>query len=217
MKIQHLVYSLVLGLTLTACGKSAPEPAPTTAPAAAPATGEPAAPAETAGPATDEAPPSAPSAAPAEAPSKDAAGPLKAGSPAPDVTLKLTDGSEVALSSLKGQRVLIYFYPKDDTPGCTAQAKGIRDAWPDLEAAGIAVYGVSMQGADSHEAFIAKYDLPFPLAIDDGTLAEAFDVPLRFGLTARQSFLVGEDGTLEHVWREVDAGNHAADVLAAVK
>ncbi|PKN54234.1 MAG: peroxiredoxin [Deltaproteobacteria bacterium HGW-Deltaproteobacteria-14] len=142
---------------------------------------------------------------------------MAAGDPAPDVTLTLTDGTRVALASLKGKRVLIYFYPKDDTPGCTAEAKGIRDAWPDLQAAGLAVYGVSTQDADSHQAFIDKYSLPFPLAVDDGALADAFQVPRRFGLTARQSFLVGVDGELEHVWREVSAATHAADVLAVIR
>ncbi|PJA94165.1 MAG: peroxiredoxin, partial [Candidatus Komeilibacteria bacterium CG_4_9_14_3_um_filter_37_5] len=103
-----------------------------------------------------------------------------------------------------------------DTPGCTVEAKGIRDRWADLEGAGVKVFGVSLQDAESHKAFIDKYQLPFPLAMDDGSLVKAFHVPTRFGMAARQSFLVGKDGKLEHVWHAVDPATHAADVLAVV-
>jgi peroxiredoxin Q/BCP len=143
---------------------------------------------------------------------------LKAGDPAPDVTFKLHDGKEVKLSSLKGKQVLVYFYPKDDTPGCTAQAQGLRDGWADLQAAGLVVYGVSTQGAQSHQAFIDKYQLPFPLVVDeDGAVAKAFRVPLRNSYAARQSFLIGADGKIKQAWLEVDPKEHAATVIAAAK
>ncbi|EYF04179.1 peroxiredoxin [Chondromyces apiculatus] len=144
--------------------------------------------------------------------------PLKPGDAAPDATLKLHDGKEVKLSSLAGKQVLIYFYPKDDTPGCTVQAEGLRDGWADLQAAGLDVYGVSTQGAQSHEAFIDKYKLPFPLVIDeDGAVARAFHVPMRGSFASRQSFLIGKDGKIKSIWLEVDPKEHAATVLAAAK
>ncbi len=144
---------------------------------------------------------------------------LEAGDAAPDVTLKLTDGKEIKLSSLAGKQVLVYFYPKDDTPGCTFQAQGLRDGWADIQAAGLEVYGVSTQDAESHKAFIDKHHLPFPLVVDtDGSVAKAFRVPLRAGLfAARQSFLIGKDGKIKHVWLEVDPKEHASTVIAAAK
>lgn len=143
---------------------------------------------------------------------------LKPGDAAPDVTLKLHDGREVKLSSLQGKQVLVYFYPKDDTPGCTTQAKGLRDGWADLKAAGLEVYGVSTQGAQSHQAFVEKYELPFPLVVDEGgAVSSAFRVPLRNELAARQSFLIGKDGKIKQVWIEVDPKEHAAAILAAAK
>ena len=149
-------------------------------------------------------------------PSEPAAVPLAAGDPAPDVTFTLQDGSRVALSSLRGKQVLVYFYPKDDTPGCRIEAQGLRDHWDDVKKAGLLVFGVSRQDADSHIAFIDKEKLPFPLAVDtDGEIARAFHVPQRNGLASRQSFLVGADGKLSRVWLEVRPEEHAEAVLAA--
>ncbi|WP_437632334.1 peroxiredoxin [Sorangium sp. So ce854] len=146
------------------------------------------------------------------------AAPLKPGDAAPDVTLALHDGREVKLSSLQGKQVLVYFYPKDDTPGCTVQAQGLRDGWADLQAAGLEVYGVSTQDAQSHQAFIQKHDLPFPLVVDvDGAVSRAFHVPLRNDFATRQSFLIGKDGKIKQVWLEVDPKEHAATILAAAK
>ena len=168
---------------------------------------------------------SAPSAAPTNKPAAAAENPhavevesLKPGDPAPDVNLKLQDGKEVKLSSLSGKQVLIYFYPKDDTPGCTVEAQGLRDGWEAIQAAGLEVYGVSTQDADSHKAFIDKHKLPFPLVVDtDGSVARAFRVPMRGSYAARQSFLVGKDGKIKQVWLEVDPKEHAATVIAAAK
>ncbi|WP_061611934.1 peroxiredoxin [Sorangium cellulosum] len=146
------------------------------------------------------------------------AAPLKPGDAAPDVKLTLHDGREVSLSSLQGKQVLVYFYPKDDTPGCTVQAKGLRDGWADLQAAGLEVYGVSTQDAQSHQAFIEKHELPFPLVVDaDGAVSRAFHVPLRNDFATRQSFLIGKDGKIKQVWLEVDPKEHTAAILAAAK
>src|SRR5262249_34464331 len=143
---------------------------------------------------------------------------LKAGDAAPDIAVKLQDGKEVKLSSLAGKMVLIYFYPKDDTPGCTIEAQGLRDGWADIQAAGLVVYGVSMQDADSHKAFIDKYKLPFPLVVDtDGAVAKAFHVPVKGAYASRQSFLIGKDGKIKQVWLDVDPKEHAASVIAAAK
>jgi len=144
-------------------------------------------------------------------------GPLAVGAAAPDVTLKLSDGKEVKLADLATKTVLVYFYPKDDTPGCTAEANGIKDSWQDFESAGVAVYGVSTQDAASHEEFISKYSLPFPLVVDtDKTIAKAFGVPTTLGYAKRQSFLL-KDGKVVAMWPDVDPKAHAGEVLAAAK
>jgi len=198
MKIRYWLIALSVPM-FAACDKTPASPA---APAPTPAANAPAAPAPAA---------NAPA---APAPTT----PLAVGDAAPDVTLPLHDGTTVTLASLRGSRVLVYFYPKDDTPGCTVEAQGLRDRAADLAAAGVKVFGVSVQGADSHKAFIDKHALPFPLVADTDTrVATAFRVPLIGpGLTKRQSFLIGKDGRLEAVWPDVDPATHAADVLAAI-
>ena len=103
--------------------------------------------------------------------------PVEEGRPAPDFTLTSDSGETVSLSSLKGSPVVLYFYPKDDTPGCTAQACGIRDAWGEFERAGAVVLGVSPDGEASHAKFKEKYDLPFTLLADtDHGVADAYGV-----------------------------------------
>ncbi len=138
------------------------------------------------------------------------------GAPAPAVTLKLHDGSSFDLGAAKEGLVFVYFYPKDDTPGCTVEAQGLRDQYEALTGAGVKVIGVSMQDAASHSAFIEKHRLPFPLAVDDGTAAKAFEVPVRGEFAARHSFLIA-DGRVVKVWRRVDPRGHAAEVLAAAR
>ncbi len=148
----------------------------------------------------------------------DASAGLKTGDPAPDVALKLHDGKEVKLAEQRDKLVLVYFYPKDDTPGCTVEAQGIRDAWSTFQEAGIVVYGVSTQGASSHQSFIDKHSLPFPLVVDeDQSIAKAFQVPVSNGFAARQSFLIGKDGKIKAVWPKVNPSEHAAAVLEAAK
>jgi peroxiredoxin Q/BCP len=143
--------------------------------------------------------------------------PLAAGSPAPEVTFTLSDESRVPLASLRGSRVLVYFYPEDDTPGCTTQAVGIRDHFAELEAAGVRVFGVSTQDAASHREFSEKHSLPFPLVVDvDGVIAAAFEVPLFLHRAMRDSFLIAPDGTIERIWRDVSAESHLQEVLDAL-
>lgn len=162
---------------------------------------------------------SAPAAA-SQSPSASAAeaAPLRVGDAAPDVSMKLHDGTTVALSSLKGKQVLVYFYPKDDTPGCRFEAQGIRDQWADIQQAGVTVYGVSLQDATSHQAFIDKEKLPFPLVVDTtGAVARAFHVPVKGEYAKRQTFLIGTDGKIKKVWLEVDPKGHAQEIVDAAR
>jgi len=152
-----------------------------------------------------------------EGPSSKESKPIAEGDRAPDVTLKLHDGSETSLSSLEGSFVFLYFYPKDDTPGCTTEAKGLRDNYEELTKLGVKVYGISLQNADSHKEFIDKYELPFSLVVDDGKIAKAFNVPVKGEFAARHSFLIGKDRKIIKIWRTVVPDQHAKEVLAAVR
>ena len=146
------------------------------------------------------------------------------GDPAPDFTLTSDSGDTVRLADLRGGAVVLYFYPKDDTPGCTAQACGIRDAWAEFQRAGAVVLGVSPDAEASHAKFRAKYDLPFPLLADvDHEVSESYGVwkQKRFrGRTfmgvERSTFVIGPDGTVVKAMRAVDPTTHADDVLAVL-
>ena len=141
---------------------------------------------------------------------------LAVGDAAPPVTFTLQNGKSVSLASLQGKQVAVYFYPKDDTPGCTVEAQGIRDQWTAFEKAGIQVYGVSLQDAASHTAFIEKHKLPFDLVVDDGSVTKAFGVPVSGGeYASRHTFLIGADGKIKQVWREVTPSEHAKQLLDA--
>lgn len=143
--------------------------------------------------------------------------PLAAGAPAPDVTFALQTGEHLALSSLRGKPVVVYFYPKDDTPGCTLEAQEIRDLYQDLKRSGAVVIGVSTDPADSHRAFAEKHQLPFLLASDEtGTLAHAFGVPLKNGRATRVSFVIGADGRIKRSFPQVTPKGHAAELLTAI-
>lgn len=149
---------------------------------------------------------------------------LEAGQPAPDFSLQADDGSTVGLSDLAGQTVALYFYPKDDTSGCTAQACEFRDMRADYDAAGIRVIGVSPDPLKSHVRFRDKYDLPFTLLSDpDHTAAEAYGVWVEksmYGKTymgvERSTFVIGPDGTLRQVLYKVKPKGHAASLLELV-
>ena len=144
---------------------------------------------------------------------------IQEGEPAPDFTLESDTGEEVTLSSLRGKPVVLYFYPKDDTPGCTRQACGIRDVYGEFEAAGAAVYGISADTKDSHERFKAKYSLPFTLLADpEHKLGESYGVAQE-GKNSyeRSTFVIDADGNVAKIMRRVNPDEHADQVLAALR
>jgi peroxiredoxin Q/BCP len=146
-----------------------------------------------------------------------AATPLSAGALAPDVTFALHSGEKLALSSLRGKPVVVYFYPKDDTPGCTLEAQEIRDLYAQLKQTGAVIVGVSTDPLDSHRAFAEKYALPFLLASDEaGDVARAFGVPLKNGRVTRVSFVIGADGRIKRSFPAVTPKGHAAELLQAI-
>jgi len=146
---------------------------------------------------------------------------LEAGRRAPDFSLEADDGTTVTLADLSGQRVVLYFYPKDDTSGCTAQACEFRDRIPEFDAKGARVIGVSPDPLRSHERFRDKYGLNFTLLSDpDHAAAEAYGVWVEksmYGRTymgvERSTFVIGADGTLEQALHKVKPKDNAADVL----
>ena len=149
---------------------------------------------------------------------------LEVGQPAPDISLVSDTGETVSLAALRGKPVVLYFYPKDDTPGCTRQACGVRDSWESFEKAGAAVYGVSPDGEDSHVKFKEKYSLPFTLLSDpEREAAKAFDVwveKTNYGKTTmgiqRSAFVIDADGNIAKVLRNVNPDEHAEKVLGAL-
>jgi peroxiredoxin Q/BCP len=150
---------------------------------------------------------------------------VEEGKPAPDFTLKSDAGEDINLSSLKGSAVVLYFYPKDDTPGCTAQACGIRDAYGEFEDAGAIVLGVSPDGEASHAKFKEKYELPFTLLADaDHAVADAYGVwgeKTFAGKTymgvERSTFVIDPDGNVGRIFRKVKPDEHADQVLDALR
>jgi peroxiredoxin Q/BCP len=149
---------------------------------------------------------------------------VEEGSPAPDFELESDEGANVRLSELRGKPVVLYFYPKDDTPGCTAQACGIRDAYGEFERAGAVVLGVSPDDEGSHVKFRDKYELPFTLLADtDHAVAEQYGVWVEKSMYGRKymgfersTFVIGPDGKIEHVFRKVKPAEHDDLVLGAL-
>jgi peroxiredoxin Q/BCP len=139
------------------------------------------------------------------------------GDAAPDVAAPDADGSLVRLRSFTGRPVVVFFYPKDGTAGCTAEACSLRDHYQDLKSAGAVILGVSVQDAESHKKFADEHKLPFPLLVDDGSLSRAFGVGHLGWLDQRVTFLLGRDGRVARVWEDVDTQNHGREVLAAVR
>jgi len=150
---------------------------------------------------------------------------VEAGTPAPDFTMPTDGGGSVTLSALKGKPVVLYFYPKDDTSGCTAQACGFRDQLPDFTGVDAVVIGVSKDPVASHDKFKKKYELPFTLASDkEAGVAEQYGVWVEKSMYGRKymgmeraTFLIDKDGVVRKVWRKVKVPGHVADVLKAVK
>lgn len=150
---------------------------------------------------------------------------LREGDRAPAFKAKSSGGSEVSLAAFKGQPVVLYFYPKDDTPGCTKEACAFRDEHTALKKAGAVVLGVSTDSVKSHDKFTEKFKLPFPLLADeDKTLVQAYGVwgektfmGRNYMGTHRVTFLIGGDGMIKKIWTEVKPETHATEVLAELK
>ena len=149
---------------------------------------------------------------------------VEEGKPAPDFELQTDDGETVKLSDLRGKQVVLYFYPKDDTPGCTTQACGIRDTYGEFERAGAVVLGISPDDAESHEKFKQKYSLPFTLLADDdhkvaeeyGVWAEKKYMGRTYMGVDRSTFVIDENGDVKKVLPKVKPDTHADDVLAVL-
>jgi peroxiredoxin Q/BCP len=142
--------------------------------------------------------------------------PLAVGTDAPAFTAKDTNGNTVSLSNLRGKTVVLYFYPKDDTPGCTKQACSFRDAQAQYQGKDIVILGVSADDEVSHQAFTQKYNLNFPLLADsDKSLIKAFDVD-GGGYAKRVTYVIDPNGKITHVDTAVNTTTHASDVLAAL-
>lgn len=147
---------------------------------------------------------------------------LQVGDPAPDFSLLDAEGNTVSLTDLKGKRVVLYFYPRDNTPGCTKEACAFRDNYETYQSKDVVVLGVSADDAKSHQKFINKHDLPFPLLVDEeAKVATAYG---SYGLKkfmgkeymgiSRSTFVIGPDGNLEKIYRKVKAEKHPVELLA---
>ena len=150
---------------------------------------------------------------------------FKEGDKAPAFSVATNGGGKLSLSDFKGRSVILYFYPKDDTPGCTKEACAFRDHFEDFKQAGAVVLGVSTDPVKSHDKFVEKFKLPFPLLADaDRKLVEAYGVwgekvfmGRKYQGTHRVTFLIGGDGRIKKIWPQVKPEEHAAEVLAALK
>ena len=150
---------------------------------------------------------------------------LSEGDRAPDFELPSSSGKSVRLSSLKGKQVVLYFYPQDDTPGCTREACAFRDNLPKFDGLDAVVLGVSKDSLDSHARFINKYSLNFTLLSDEELVAhkeyDTWKEKTNYGRTymgtERSTFVIGADGRIKRIFRRVKVDGHEADVLAALK
>jgi len=150
---------------------------------------------------------------------------LKVGDKAPDFTLPTDGGGSISLTELKGKTVVLYFYPRDDTPGCTAEACAFRDSLPDFSKVEAEVVGISRDSVASHDKFKKKFKLPFPLASDeDGNVTEAYGVWVEKSMYGkkymgieRATFLIDGKGVILDIWRKVKVDGHTDEVLKAAK
>ncbi|MCI0746643.1 MAG: thioredoxin-dependent thiol peroxidase [Verrucomicrobia subdivision 3 bacterium] len=150
---------------------------------------------------------------------------LSEGDPAPGFTAPISGGGTVSLSELKGKHVVLYFYPRDDTPGCTREACGFRDAYDKFKRAGAVVLGVSVDPVKAHDKFITKFKLPFDLVADeDKSIVQKYGVwgqksfmGRKYMGTHRVTFLIGPDQRIRKIWPAVKPEQHAAEVLDAIK
>ncbi len=150
---------------------------------------------------------------------------IEIGKAAPDFTLPTDGGGEVSLSSLKGKNVIVYFYPKDDTPGCTKEACGFRDAMPDFSGADAEIIGVSKDSVAKHDKFKTKYELNFTLASDEsGQMIESYDAWIEKSMYGkkymgidRSTVLIDKDGVVRAHWKKVKVPGHVDAVLKAAQ
>jgi len=143
---------------------------------------------------------------------------LSAGSETPQLSATDQRGAEVSTTGASDQYTVVYFYPKDGTPGCTKEACAFRDVWQRFQDAGVRVIGVSADDVESHRKFTEEHSLPFSLVSDtDGKWARAFGVPVTSGRFARTTFLLAPSGKLAKVYKDVDPGVHAEQILTGVK
>jgi peroxiredoxin Q/BCP len=150
---------------------------------------------------------------------------VKIGEAAPDFAMATDGGGKVSLKALRGKNVVLYFYPKDDTPGCTTEACNFRDSLPDFSKVKAAMIGVSRDNVASHEKFKKKFKLPFPLASDsDGKVTEAYGVWVEKSMYGRKymgieraTFLIDAKGIVRNIWRKVKVKGHAEEVLEKVR
>jgi peroxiredoxin Q/BCP len=149
---------------------------------------------------------------------------LKVGDKAPDFTAKVADGSTISLSDFKGRPVVLYFYPRDDTPGCTKEACGFRDIYQKLQKKDAILIGVSPDSVASHAKFATKFRLPFLLASDDekkivqayGAWGQKSFLGRKYMGTYRITFLIGPDGRIKSIWPKVKPAEHPEEVLSAI-
>ena len=150
---------------------------------------------------------------------------LQVGDIAPEFLSKDQDGKEVRLSDYKGKKVILYFYPKDDTPGCTTQACNLRDNYEALQSKGYQVLGVSVDNEKSHVKFIKKFNLPFPLLADtEHEIVEAYGVWVEKSMygrtymgTARTTFVINADGIIQEIFQKIDTANHTDQILSKIE
>ena len=149
---------------------------------------------------------------------------LKEGDVAPGFTAATSGGGKISLADFKGSHVVLYFYPRDDTPGCTKEACAFRDHFADFKKKGAVVLGVSTDPVKSHDKFVEKFQLPFTLLADeDKKIVEAYGVwgqksfmGRKYLGTYRVTFLIGKDGRIQKIWPDVKPAEHAAEVIAAI-
>ena len=150
---------------------------------------------------------------------------LKEGQKAPEFTAADQDGNTVTLSQFSGKKVVLYFYPKDDTPGCTTQACNLRDNYEALQSKGYQVLGVSVDNEKSHVKFIKKFNLPFPLLADtEHEIVEAYGVWVEKSMygrtymgTARTTFVINADGVIQEIFQKIDTANHTDQILSKIE
>jgi len=150
---------------------------------------------------------------------------LQVGDIAPEFSSKDQDGKEVRLSDYRGKKVILYFYPKDDTPGCTTQACNLRDNYEALQSKGYQVLGVSVDNEKSHVKFIKKFNLPFPLLADtEHDIVEAYGVWVEKSMygrtymgTARTTFVINADGIIQEIFQKIDTANHTDQILSKIE